>query len=722
MTWLTDILNSILTFFDRIVYGLISTLYELLIYLANLDLFGMSTITSSTTPNENIIVNFSSRIYALLGIFMLFKISFSILQYMVNPDDFSDKGKGFGKLVTNVLVSLVLIITVPYIFQKAYQIQGIILEDNTLGKLILGQSNSENVAEGSTNAEMAEDLQFLVYGTFFSVNMEALPSCESGPVLGTKAMAQNRDCLDDLAELLPDGANKLGDFFTADNPDRRFDAFGEVVNTKNGDNQYVFNYMPVISTIAGGFIVVMLLSFCFDVAVRIIKLGFLEIIAPIPIISYMDPKQSSKDGMLGKWGKECLSTYLSLFIRIAIIYFAFFVIDLVANQLLASPSDQIYLNNQAPEGLMAVFVKVMVILGVLLFAKEVPKLLENLIPGMSGSGNFNINPIKKIKESPLAAGVVGGVVGAGVGGITSAAAAFSASRDEGATRTAALKHGIGGAFSGTFRGAKAGALSGGKGIVSKSADVAGRVGRNAALKTNTTFVQRMGAYGRQAVGMQSKKEGFDKQIGYHESVQKHVSNMESRARDQLSKKSNNWKLVEAQRAQLQQQYSQKADIKTGEMETYIDNDGIMKQREKIIKAGSTDYNDYYTKKMNEYWKDQEKMVKNYVNSNGTVLSVDGKEVQKDSDYQIGLEKQVMSDEMRENKLSYTKTDKNGNQVKILDGNQKLKDADWDEIKDIGKAAEKEALSIKNSEDYRDSEVLEKNIRSENRQSMFTSHK
>lgn len=413
MTWLTDILNSILTFFDRIVYGLISTLYELLIYLANLDLFGMSTITSSTTPNENIIVNFSSRIYALLGIFMLFKISFSILQYMVNPDDFSDKGKGFGKLVTNVLVSLVLIITVPYIFQKAYQIQGIILEDNTLGKLILGQSNSENVAEGSTNAEMAEDLQFLVYGTFFSVNMEALPSCESGPVLGTKAMAQNRDCLDDLAELLPDGANKLGDFFTADNPDRRFDAFGEVVNTKNGDNQYVFNYMPVISTIAGGFIVVMLLSFCFDVAVRIIKLGFLEIIAPIPIISYMDPKQSSKDGMLGKWGKECLSTYLSLFIRIAIIYFAFFVIDLVANQLLASPSDQIYLNNQAPEGLMAVFVKVMVILGVLLFAKEVPKLLENLIPGMSGSGNFNINPIKKIKESPLAAGAIGATAVAG---------------------------------------------------------------------------------------------------------------------------------------------------------------------------------------------------------------------------------------------------------------------------------------------------------------------
>ena len=418
MTWFTDIINMLFISLDRIVYGLISTLYELLIYLANLDLFGMSTITSTTTPDENVIVNFSSRVYALLGIFMLFKISFSILQYMVNPDDFSDKGKGFGKLVTNVLVSLILIVTVPYIFQKAYQIQGIILEDNTLGKLILGQTNNENAAEGSINAEMAEDLQFLVYGTFFSVKTDVLPSCESGPVLGTKAMAREIDCLNDLSELLPDGANKLGDFFAAggaDSTERRFDAFGEVVNTKDGDNQYIFNYMYGISTIAGGFIVVMLLSFCLDVAVRIIKLGFLEIISPIPIISYMDPKQSSKDGMLGKWGKECLTTYLSLFIRIAIIYFAFFVIDLVANQLLASPNDQIYLNNQAPEGLMAVFVQVMVIFGVLLFAKEVPKLLENLIPGMSGAGSLSINPLKKINESPMAAGALA-FGGAALGG------------------------------------------------------------------------------------------------------------------------------------------------------------------------------------------------------------------------------------------------------------------------------------------------------------------
>lgn len=691
--WFTDILNMFFTFLDRIVYGLISTLYELLIYLANLDLFGMSTVTTATTPDQNIIVNFSSRVYALLGIFMLFKISFSILQYMVNPDEFSDKGKGFGKLVTNVLISLVLIITVPYIFQKAYEIQGIVLEDNILGKLILGQSNNENTAEGSTNAEMAEDLQFLVYGTFFSVKTDVLPNCASGPVLGTKAMAQSRECLNDLSELLPDGANKLGDFFTADDPERRFDAFGEVVNTKNDDNQYIFNYMPVISTIAGGFIVVMLLSFCFDVAVRIIKLGFLEIIAPIPIISYMDPKQSSKDGMLGKWGKECLSTYLSLFIRIAVIYFAFFVIDLVANELLAGPNDQVYLNGQAPEGLMAVFVQVMVILGVLLFAKEVPKLLETLIPGMSGSGNFNINPIKKIQDSPLAAGAIGGAIGAGVGGITSAAAAFSASRDEGANVTTALRRGLGGGLSGTLRGTKAGVLSGGKGIISKSADVAGRVGRNAALKTNTSFIQRMGAYGRQAIGMQSKKEGFDKQIGYHESIKKHASNMEDRARDQLAKKHDGYKIAELKKAQLQQQFNERQDVNV---------DG------KVIKYGSDDYNKYFNDKINLLNDEQRGYVSQYIDTNGRII--DGQ----NDDYHITLEKDTLNQEMQDNKLKYK--DENGNQI------DNVKDASWQTIKAVADDAEEKAATIKNSEDYRDAVSLDKNLHSENRQSLFSSRK
>lgn len=60
------ILRSISFFFDNIVYGLISLCYELLLYLSNVDLF---------TSND-FIGSLVNRIYVLLGIFMLFKVSF----------------------------------------------------------------------------------------------------------------------------------------------------------------------------------------------------------------------------------------------------------------------------------------------------------------------------------------------------------------------------------------------------------------------------------------------------------------------------------------------------------------------------------------------------------------------------------------------------------------------------------------------------------------------
>lgn len=705
LDWFNDVLRMLFTFLDRIVYSLITYLYQLILYLANLDLFGMSTLT---TDPDNVIANFSSRVYALLGIFMLFKISFSILQYMVNPDEFSDKSKGFGKMVTNILVSLCLIVAVPFIFQYAFKIQGAILESNFLGQLILGNTvtNQDSTDEAkdeeiNQNEEMAEDLQFLVYGSFFSVDTTVgegtdldASVCKDGPVLGTKKMAQSTECLDYLASVLEDvgGANKLGDFFAAggaDSVDRRFDAFGEVVNIRN-DGKYVFNYMSVVSTIAGGFVVVMLLSFCFDVATRIIKLGFLEIIAPIPIISYMDPKQSGKDGMLGRWASECFKTYLSLFIRLAIIYFAFFVVDLVANSVLANPTDQIYLNNEAPEGLMAVFVQLMVILGVFVFAKEVPKLLESLIPGMKGAGDLNLNPLK----NPIAAGAIGGIVGAGVGSLASGVAAFSAARDEEAKLGTSIRRGLGGAAGGVFRGAKAGIASGGKQTFSKAMDVAGVAGRNAVLKTNTNWRQRMGAYTRQAVGMQSKKEGLDKQVGYHESIQKHASNMEARARDQLSKKSNLWKVADAQRSRLQQQYNDRVDIHTGEMESYLDDKGVQRQREKIIKAGTKEYDKYYTDQMYDLWKKQDSYIEAYINRGGKFDGLD-------SDYQIELENKAMRDEIKENDLDYLRDNQ---------GNVK-ENASWKEIKDVGKAAEEKAMRIKNSEEYRDADTLDKMQRS-----------
>ena len=671
--WFTDILNMFFTFLDRIVYGLITFLYQLLLYLANLDLFGMSDLSDP----DNVITNFSSRVYALLGIFMLFKISFSILQYMVNPDDFSDKSKGFGKMVTNVLTSLCLIVAVPYIFSLAFEAQGTILKSNFLGQLILGntttsgESTSEALKDMNLNEEMAEDLQFLVYGSFFSVDSSVTDKCSSGPVLGTKSMAQDEGCLNYLAERFESvgGENKLGDFFAAGGADstaRRFDAFGEVVNIKTEDNKYLFKYMPVISTVAGGFVVVMLLSFCFDVAVRIIKLGFLEIIAPIPIISYMDPKQSGKDGMLGRWGSECFKTYLSLFIRLAIIYFAFFVVDLVANQILVNPSDQIYLNESAaPTGLMAVFVQVMVILGVFMFAKEVPKLLERLIPGMQGAGDLNLNPLK----NPVAAGAIGGVLGAGLSSAASGISAYKASRANDENRGTALKRALGGASGGAVRGLKDGITAKNLSEVGRrSMTNAGVAARNASIAPGTTAAGRTGARVRNLFGMPSKKEEFDRGIERREMVTKRVDNMKKHIEGELAKKSDAYKNIQSARERYRQLAAEGA----------------------ISAADLTEFN-------NNAYNEEQKLISMYWKAGG-ITDTSGKLIM-DEDKFLASDKATLVDEMKDAEIDISKVNMN----------------DYSSIDKMKKEQELKIYETRNSDEYRDAVRYDQVVRSEQSQ-------
>ena len=434
-TWIEDLLRNLFFGIDNVVYYFVSVLYELLMYLANVNVFG---------TNDDVIGEFLRRIYALLGIFMLFKVSFSVLQYIIDPNSFSDNSKGMGKLVRNVIVTLVLLALTPALFSLAFDIQERILNTNVISKLILGDSTGDNVTSdeedsvNNINAILANDMRFLVFGSFFTVNTDLIPECEDGPVLGTKAMAastatnsEGKTCLQQITDLLGDQTSvDVHNFFRINNTDERtFESFGSLTALSQ-DNQHYFNYQFLISTIAGIFIVIMLLSYCIDVAVRIIKLFFLEIIAPIPIVSFVDPKQG-KDGMLYKWAMECGKTYASLFIRLAIIFLSFYLIDLVASMNLVTPDN--YYNNSAPEGGMAVLVTVMIIFGILIFANQAPKLIESIF-GIKFTGELSVNPLKRLKDAPFAGGATAAALGLGAG----AWAGARAGSDAGATGKGAL--------------------------------------------------------------------------------------------------------------------------------------------------------------------------------------------------------------------------------------------------------------------------------------------
>lgn len=464
MTFLTDIARAFFAFLDCSIYTLINWAYQLLMYLANLDLFGMTfteVIGGQETHVTSTIEVFAGRVYSLLAVFMLFRIAFSLLQYLVDPNKFYDEKKGASSIVKHVIISLLLIVTVPMIFQKAFDVQQIILNSGVIGELILGDVNygtdkkPDTTSASGENATAANNMQFLVLGTFMSIDPSVITSCENGPVLGTVAMATavNADgtyCVDEVSKVLDDNGLKITDFFYTDSgtDNRNVWDFSQLINVKS-NGKYIIDYKMLVSTVVGGFIVILLIRFCLDIAVRIVKLGFLEIIAPIPIVAYMGPSDK-ESSMLSRWGKECLSTYLALFVRLAILFFAFYVIDVITDAFCATSSDmkQYYMNGDAPVGIMGMFVVVMVILGTLIFANQLPKLISKIF-GTSGEdalGGIGFSPKKAIDSSPLAKATVGGVTGLATGlGIGALGTATGAGKGRFFTAAmSGMKAGIGG--------------------------------------------------------------------------------------------------------------------------------------------------------------------------------------------------------------------------------------------------------------------------------------
>ena len=106
--WVWNIIRSFFAWLDSVAYSVFSWMMQLI--------FDIAAITSDPAFNS-FYDQIHSRIYAVLAIFMLFKITISMLTYLVNPDTINDKERGMGKMATRVIVSLIMLIAFPNAFQ-----------------------------------------------------------------------------------------------------------------------------------------------------------------------------------------------------------------------------------------------------------------------------------------------------------------------------------------------------------------------------------------------------------------------------------------------------------------------------------------------------------------------------------------------------------------------------------------------------------------------------
>lgn len=382
------------------LFGLISILvYELFVLIYNLffDIANTQIIRSTVGA-------IGKNVYAILGVIMLFKLAFSIITYIINPDQFTNKETGFGAIIKNVFIVIVLIITVPLIFDMALNLQTIILQEDIIGRIITGQAATDTEEKRTAGGKMAFSI---VSGFVRPDNSKGeLPDCEN-------FLSGNKDDFDKCVTQMKSKAKKssiIDDHFVKAYDEQKFTQLlnFSLLNAKLSSGELIFTFDWITAIAVGLFATYIILLFCLDIAVRSVKFTFLQMIAPIPIISYVDPK--SKKSVFDKWVNVSVKTYFDLFIRIAAIYLAIFLIQcilaggdgsLTKGMVTITGYDET--TGQPIVENANFFVKIFMIMGTLLFAKQLPKLLEDLT-GLKLDGEFQLGMANKLGQVPIVGG------------------------------------------------------------------------------------------------------------------------------------------------------------------------------------------------------------------------------------------------------------------------------------------------------------------------------
>ena len=415
-------LYNILLVIDGAIYDLVDYVYDIFDFLAKINIF-----------DNDMYGEITSKVYLILGLIMMFILSYSLLKAVINPDDYAKGEQSITKLIPNVLISLAIIVLLPTVFEFAMNFQKAVLNNDTIPNFILGDTNQENVEDGSVENDNGRMISYYAFQAFFHPNEEY---CASEGLSYDEC--SNSDKIKGNGSWFVSNGDPYSEVDTnvrAGNSFRNYNVFGEAVR----DGKMTYYYL--ISTIAGIFLLWVLANYCFDMAVRVIKLAFYQLIAPIPVICRILPGGKTKD-VFDKWTKQTISTYISVFIRIAIMSIGIFLLRLVINAV----------NNNEIAGLSELridkkfIVIALLIMGIIIFIRQAPKLIDDIFH--LGAGDMKLGLMDKLA---MGGGLVaGGLAG---GGVSSAIKNWNRTRLNKGTRFQAFKSAVGGFGSGAIRGA-----------------------------------------------------------------------------------------------------------------------------------------------------------------------------------------------------------------------------------------------------------------------------
>lgn len=333
---MNNILRKLCAWICVPIYNLIPSIYKIFYNIASARFFD--------PENTDIIQKLSQNLYVLISVIMLFGFSITILSAIVNPDLISDNKKGVPAMFKRAIIGLALIVIVPFGFDEMYKIQNSVMSNSLVEKIIVGADFSCDKTK-NPDCEVGQGGGQVIAGILIN---SVLHPADDDVTIGVDLQQAYTDMVQ----------SDIGNITTiaGDINAKRTDGGSSIE-----DEDYGFHFDSLIAIIAGIGVDYMLLIFAIDMAVRMFKLAFMEITAPISIVSYV----AVGDKIFMSWLKEVGKTFADVFIKIASIAFYLFLVSNIHDFFAPFKNES-----------WGYVLKAFLIVGMLIFVKQIPNMIS----------------------------------------------------------------------------------------------------------------------------------------------------------------------------------------------------------------------------------------------------------------------------------------------------------------------------------------------------------
>lgn len=338
-------LGIIFWIFIQWIYPLIRDFYNIFLILSTYKFLSLEDIKT-----------LQNNLYVLMSVIALFAVGFKLIQIIVNPDLMEDKKKGIRSTYVRVLLAVLLVIIVPFAFNILIynddSIQNHIIDNSVIQKQIFGIDTGD------------QDVGQILAWESFSAFVQ----------LCTQQDKTNGDCTGVSEQ------DNIDEYNCAKRADADCGEGESGINSiRNWDESmwgsYDYKWNPLLSLVAGVVILYEMVLLCMDTALRSIKLTLLQLMTPIVLGAYI-----FKEDILGKWAKEIISTFLSLFLKVVAITYMIIGVSKIGTIF----SDGTLNTNMGggahimSNWLAQSLIKMLIIVGLLQLFKQIPNLINTI--------------------------------------------------------------------------------------------------------------------------------------------------------------------------------------------------------------------------------------------------------------------------------------------------------------------------------------------------------